>query len=274
MSITARDWALAQSLAPGPKFVLVVLADAADDQGVCWPRISTVAEKVGVSRRTVQRAIQYLVQRKLVMVEPRLRPDGSSSSNRYRLKLKEGVKLSPPPDNLTPLPDATVTHPRHQCHGEGDTRVTPLTERRTEREPPLPPQEPKQKIKSGSLDRGGGDGSGLHLPRELLPSEREWAREMIEALDAPLDQQVLDEWAAIIAAGDIRASPLGCLRALIERAREGKFTPERGLRVAQARLAKRRTEAQVAKLPELAPADPDSPLVQRVQQMASRQGKG
>lgn len=275
MSITARDWALAQSLAPGPKFVLVVLADAADDQGVCWPRISTIAGKVGVSTRTVQRAIQYLVQRKLLTVEPRLRPDGSSSSNRYRLKLEEGVKLSPPPDKmssfpdrLTPLPDAAVTHPRHRCQGEGDMGVTPLTERRTERELPLP-QGLGSKIKSDLPGRGGGDLSELHLPKELLPSEREWAREMIDELNPPLD-----EWAAIIAAGDIRASPLGCLRALIKNAREGKFTPERGLRIAQARLAKRRAEARMAKLPKLSPADPDNPLVRRVQQIVQRQGKG
>lgn len=123
-------------------------------------------------------------------------------------------------------------------------------------------------------DRGGGNVIDLHYPKDLLPSERVRSETMIRGLGSPLDQQVLDEWAAIIAAGDIRASPLGCLRALIKNAREGKFTPERGLRIAQARLAKRRTEAQVTQLPELAPADPNNPLVQRVQQMASRQGKG
>lgn len=42
MSIAARDWALRQDLKPVPKFVLVVLADAANTQGVCWPRISTL----------------------------------------------------------------------------------------------------------------------------------------------------------------------------------------------------------------------------------------
>ena len=281
MSITAREWALRQALAPVHKFVLVVLADAADDQGVCWPRISTVAEKVGVSTRTVQRAVQHLVKHRLVTVEPRLRSDGSSSSNLYRLKLREGVNLSSPPDrmssspdNLTPPPVTPVTHPRHRCHGEGDTGVTPLTERRTEREPPLPPQEPKPKAKSSSLDRSGGNVIDLHYPKDLLPSERIRSETMIRGLGSPLDQQVLDEWAAIIAAGDIRASPLGCLRALIKNAREGQFTPERGLRIAQARLAKQQTKARVAKLPELAPADPDSPLVRRVQQMAQRQGKG
>lgn len=97
---------------------------------------------------------------------------------------------------------------------------------------------------------------------------------MIVELDPPLDQQVLDEWAGIIAADDIRSSPLGCLRALIKNVREDKFTPERGLRIAQARKAKQRAEAQVMELPDLAPADPDSPLVRRIQQMAQRRGKG
>ena len=260
------------------KFVLVVLADAADDQGVCWPRISTVAEKVGVSTRTVQRAVQHLVKHKLISVEPRKRSDGSSSSNLYRLRLREGVNLSPPPDRMSSSPDKVapspvraVTHPRHRCQGEGDARVTPLTERRTEREPP--PRKPMPNIKPGIPGRGGGTKPGLHYPKDLLPSERIRAEAMISRVDPPLNQQVLDEWAAIIVAGDIRSSPLGCLRALIERAWDGKFMPERGLWVAQAREAKRRAEDRVTQLPELAPPNPDSALVRRLQTMAQRQGE-
>ena len=278
MSITAREWALRQELAPVHKFVLVVLADAADDQGLCWPRVSTVAEKVGVSTRTVQRAVQHLAKRKLITVEPRLRSDGSSSSNLYRLRLREGVNLSPPPDKVSSSPDRLapppvrdVTHPRHRCQGEGDARVTPLTERRTEREPP--PQEPKSKVEPDAPDRGGGKVLNLHYPKDLLPSERIRAEAMISRVDRPLNQWVLDEWSAIITAGDIRSSPLGCLRALIERAWDGKFTPERGLWVAQAREAKQRVKDRATQLPELAPPNPDSPLVRRLQNMAQRQGK-
>ena len=261
------------------KLVLVVLGDAADDQGLCWPRVSTVAEKVGISTRTVQRALHYLVRRKVITVEPRSRSDGSSSSNLYRLRIRESVNLPPPPDRMTPhhdkltLPPVTpVTHPRHRCQGEGDTGVTPLTERRTEREPP--PRKPVPNIKSRIQDRGGGKVCELHYPKDLVPSERTRAEGMIGAVDPPLNQQVLDEWAGIIAADDIRASQLGCLRALIKRAQEGKFTPERGLRIAQARLAERRVQAQAAKLPELAPVDESSPLVRRIQRVAQRQGKG
>jgi len=273
VSITASEWALRQDLGPVPKFVLVVLADAANDQNVCWPRISTIAKRAGVSPRTVQRAIKYLVQRKLVTVEQRYRDDGSNSSNLYRLTLEGGVNLSRQDDNLTPPPDTPVIPPCHLCQGEGDTGVTPLTTRRTLREPPLP-QAAKAEIKPELPDCGGGDISGLYYPRDLLPLERSRAEVMIGALDPPVNQQVLDEWAGIISAGGIRASPLGCLRALIKRAQEGKFMPERGLRIAQARQAKQWAEAQVTKLPELVPADQSRLLVRRMLQVAQRQGKG
>ena len=272
MSIIAREWALCQDLAPVHKFVLVVLGDAADDQGLCWPRVSTVAEKVEVSTRTVQRALHYLVKRKMITVEPRLRSDGSSSSNLYRLRIRGSVNLPLPPDRLTPPPDIPFTHFRHRCQGEGDTGVTPLTERRTEREPP--PQAAESKIEEELLDRGGGDVIDLHYPKDLLPLERIRAEGTMGVLDSPLNQQGLDEWAGIIAAGGIRSSPMGCLRALIESAKEGTFTQERGICIAQARQAKQRVKAQVTKLPELAPVDESSPLVRRMQQVALRQGKG
>jgi len=54
MSIVATNWAWGQQLTPTVKFVLLALADSADDHGVCWPSVQTVARKCGVSSRTVQ----------------------------------------------------------------------------------------------------------------------------------------------------------------------------------------------------------------------------
>ncbi len=276
MSIIAREWALNQKLGPVPKFVLVVLGDAADEQGICWPRISTIARRVGVSTRTVQRTLQHLVRSRLIAVEPRLRSDGSSSSNQYRLRLQGGDNLSSPPDKLTPPPDTPVTQGCHPCQGEGDTGVTPLTERRTEREPPL--RKPMPNIENGIRDRGGGDEKGknkngntaLHYPRELLPAERARAESMVVVLDSPLDQQVLDEWAGIIAAREIRSSPLACLRALVRRAREGTFSSERGHRIAQARKSRQRVRRQSEHRPEPAPVDENNPLVHQVLEIRQR----
>ena len=260
MSHAAREWAWRQNLKPIPKSVLVVLGDHANDAGVCWPRIALIAEKVGVSKRTVQRSIQHFAQRGLITVEERYRSDGSHSSNRYRLHLDRGVSVSPPPDR-------SDTTSGHACQVPGDTGVIPGTTIRTNNEPPQP-----QLAESGCHSCGGEDIDELHFPSELMPAERSQARSMIAGLDVTLSQQVLDEWAGIISAGDIRASKLGCLRALIARAQAGTFTPERALRVAQTREKRQRVEAAQATTErrELPPPDDNNPLVRRVQDMARR----
>jgi len=243
-----------------PKFVLVALGDHANEAGVCWPRIALIAEKVGVSARTVQRSIQLLVKQGLITVEQRYRNDGSHSSNRYRLHLDRGVSMSPPPDG-------SDTTSRRPCQGPTDTGVIPGTVIGTNNEPPQP-----QQAGSGCPGCGGEDLDELHFPRDLLPDERTQAHSMIAGLDAALAQPVLDEWAGIIAAGDIRASTLGCLRALVARAQAGTFTAERALRVAQSRETRQHVEAAQAAIerPELPAPDENNPLVRRVMDMARR----
>ena len=118
MSIAAMNWAWRQKLKPVLKLVLMALADAAGDNGVCWPSVATVAAKCNVSTRTVRRVMQTLSAQDLLVSEQRYRKDGSRSSNRYRLHLAGG-------DNLSPVPVTTVTTPGHPCPGRTDTRVRP-----------------------------------------------------------------------------------------------------------------------------------------------------
>ena len=87
------NWAWKQKLRPTPKLILMSLADAADDFGVCWPSVPTVATKCCVSTRTVRRVMKKLEDRRLMLSEPRYRKDGSCSSNRYRLQLNGGDRL-------------------------------------------------------------------------------------------------------------------------------------------------------------------------------------
>ena len=103
-----------------------------------------------------------------------------------------------------------------------------------------------------------------------MSEERAGAEAMLAVLKPPLDQLVLDEWAGIIAAGAIRASPLGCLRELVKRAQKGTFTPERGLRVARARETRQRVEVARVDIarPELPVADENNPLVKRLRALA------
>ena len=47
------NWAWHQGIKPVPKLVLMVLADAADDQGVCWPSVIT-GTTIGTQKEPLQ----------------------------------------------------------------------------------------------------------------------------------------------------------------------------------------------------------------------------
>jgi Helix-turn-helix domain len=104
MSIAAMNWAWRQQLTPTAKLVLMSLADAADDHGVCWPSVPTVARKCCVSSLTVRRIMQRLIARELLNAEARYRPDGSCSSNRHHLQLEESDLCHRPLSGPTPCP--------------------------------------------------------------------------------------------------------------------------------------------------------------------------
>ena len=70
------------------KAVYIYLRDRADASGVCWPGIKTIARELGLSPRTVQRALAVLEHRQ------RHRANGSLTSNLYRLT---AAKKSQPP---------------------------------------------------------------------------------------------------------------------------------------------------------------------------------
>jgi hypothetical protein len=231
------NWAWGQKLAPTAKLILMALADAADDQGICWPSVPTVTNKCSVSTRTVRRVMQAIVADGLLQSEPRYRKDGSCSSNRYWLLLEGGDKLSPPPDRG----DSTCGH---GCQGDPDTSVIPRTTIRTIKETPQPQEMPTGSVASGSVESGGGCFSDLEYPKGLSAAERKEAEKKLAGFPSGLAQQLLDELAASILAGSIRVTPLAYLRGLIKRAQTSGFTPEAGLRIAEHR--KRRIAIEAA----------------------------
>ena len=97
MSVKASNWAWQLQCVKGmTKLVLMALADSADDDGFCWPKLETIAFKACTSKSTVKRAVRDLVQLGLVTVEHRTRQNGSSASNYYTINI--GVQ----PDEETP----------------------------------------------------------------------------------------------------------------------------------------------------------------------------
>ena len=263
------NWAWDQKLSPTPKLILMALADAANDFGVCWPSVSTVALKCCVSIRTVRRVMQKLVDHGLLLSEPRYRKDGSCSSNRYRLQLEGG-------DRLSPVPDPGDTTPGQSCEGPPDTGVIPGTTIGIQKEPLQPQGEVSGAAASKAEEGGDGVFSELEYPKILSAAEREEARKKLAGIPAGLSQQLLDELAASIGSNIIKTTPLAYLRGLITRARAGTFTPEGALRIANHRQQRARVDAATRRCdsPDRyyppAEVDPDNPLVKKLVDIQSR----
>ena len=50
------------------KLALLALADHADDQGICWPGMNAIAEKICLSKSQAQRVIHSLINEGIVSV--------------------------------------------------------------------------------------------------------------------------------------------------------------------------------------------------------------
>jgi hypothetical protein len=87
------------------KAVYISLADNANDHGVCWPSIPTIAKRVCAAERTVFKAIKWLEENQLLVKEP-----SQGKSTRYKLT----------PEQYAPLNDVhpctTFTQPLHDVH--------------------------------------------------------------------------------------------------------------------------------------------------------------
>lgn len=57
--LMSQCWPI-HGLSCAQKAVLISLADNANDQGVCWPSVSTIAERTCLSERAVRNAIRHL----------------------------------------------------------------------------------------------------------------------------------------------------------------------------------------------------------------------
>lgn len=110
MSVKAIAWAWEQDVpTSSDKLVLLALADHADDLGVCWPGKKGIAEKTGISDRTVNRSVDRLEESGLLVMEERFDPRGRQTSNRYRLLMGGCHAVTLPPDTVTPSGGDMVT---------------------------------------------------------------------------------------------------------------------------------------------------------------------
>ena len=96
MSYKATDWAYGLPLAGSQKFVLVALADMADEAQSCYPGLERISAMTGMSVATVRRGLAKLEQSGLIRHERRNRSNGSRTSNRYFLSVGADLALNSP----------------------------------------------------------------------------------------------------------------------------------------------------------------------------------
>ena len=75
-----------QDLSHRARTVYMYLKDRSGAGNTCWPSVRRIAEDLKLSRRTVQRALSDLECHGFLERTHRQRPNGSLTSNLYRVK--------------------------------------------------------------------------------------------------------------------------------------------------------------------------------------------
>lgn len=243
------NWAWAQALPPSSKLVLMALADAADEVGLCWPRVRIIAKKCCVSERTVQRVIKQFEHDNVLMVETDWRKNGAQTSNRYHLqmaprpapdKLSPGVAALPSTrsDNLSPPPG----HPRRW---EGDTVLSPQE---------LPTKPSIETTTTCASPDEPLAGASLVMPRRLAEGDRAGVMALLRDVPALDAQILLDELAsALELTGTIKTTPGRWFYGLVKKYGQGAFNPVGAPRVAELRA---KPKAPL-KMERVVPASPE-----------------
>lgn len=108
MSNKALSWAFDIDLKPASrKFVLISLADSADDFGFCWPSYDTIAKKCSMGRTTVIAHIKALSAAGFLHKIRRKRKNGYDNSNGYQLNM--GIAIA---DDHPMMQGVQNSHPK------------------------------------------------------------------------------------------------------------------------------------------------------------------
>lgn len=85
---------------PTDKLVLILMANHADENGVCWPSIGLIQQKTGLGRRTVYNCMKRLREAGHIEVVKWARPSGRQTSATVRLRFGRFVSMHQPIERL------------------------------------------------------------------------------------------------------------------------------------------------------------------------------
>ncbi len=135
MSLAAITWAYAQRCgSPTVKAVLLKLADAANDAGICWPSLRTIADQTELSLRSVRVALRQLEATGMIQTTRR-RVGKNYTSSVYSLTFMPTEKSNRPTagDAVPPAGDAVPLRqemPHNRKHEPSLNRKTQPREER------------------------------------------------------------------------------------------------------------------------------------------------
>lgn len=242
------NWAWDQTLEPSAKLVLMALADIADDDGACFPRVKTLAQKCCLGERTVRRILKRFEDSGLLSSTPRYSRIGAQLSNLFCLNMSgiPPAKLAPPSpcQNGTPAEEDLQPSQGMSAMTSGDATAEPPLE------PPVNLQLQPQPVVVEISDQ-------LIFPKQLSNDEIPHITKLLDGIQLEQAQILLDELTGVLKDGNtIRTTPVRWFRAIVERFRKGQFTPVSGLAVATARVRKSPTQAPIS--PGETPTSPET----------------
>jgi hypothetical protein len=125
MSLKCMTWAFTLPLPPHPLCVMLAIADNANDEGVCWPRISTIADKATMNDRTVQRWLSTF--ERMGLIARFKRHDEARGGAQTSSEIRINLSMTPADvrDALEGLKAANDDEPAGREDGGGDTETPP-----------------------------------------------------------------------------------------------------------------------------------------------------
>ncbi|MCB0384952.1 MAG: helix-turn-helix domain-containing protein [Bdellovibrionales bacterium] len=114
------------------KLVALILADFANEKGLAWPSIETLATKTGLSRRQIQRILPQIEKAGLVQIS---KGTGRKQSHRYQFICEaNGDKMSSFPqrngDNLSRKGDMVSPDPIRTKEKKNAVSLNGMTSKR------------------------------------------------------------------------------------------------------------------------------------------------
>lgn len=212
------------------KLVLLAMCDWANDMGLCFPSMSTVARKTCISKRQCQRIISELVAESLITVVANQL--GGARPRRYQIHFRElctsgsidtGDKLSPAPiTSCLPMTPASDTDDAHVTRTTTNHQVEP------------------------SLLHEQFEALDWTYLSALQNADRVVVVNLLKGLEQSMRQELLDELAGAKRANAIKGQWPAWLRGVVRHAHSGAFVPNHALHIRrdrQHRLALAEDEA-------------------------------